>query len=174
MQAASLCHTAQNASARRFLRQLVLLSGQSLCHERGWIKYLAMRKGPVFRDSSSTNRTGENGLLCSEERYCPGFSLDGQTQPGFEESMRRMRCDQKQNVVASESQQDHRITSPPLSFPQASWGLDITNSQDFPAGSGLSTSINRCVSVIRDWQRGCNVKGQIVCIEFQLSKREKS
>jgi hypothetical protein len=32
---------------------------------------------PVFYDSSSTNRTGENGLLCSEERHCPGFSLEG-------------------------------------------------------------------------------------------------
>jgi hypothetical protein len=35
------------------------------------------RNMPVFRDSSSTNRTGENGLVCGEERYCPAFSLDG-------------------------------------------------------------------------------------------------
>jgi hypothetical protein len=42
------------------------------------------RKMPIFRDSSSANRTAQNGLLNSEGGRCPHFSLDGKYAVRFQ------------------------------------------------------------------------------------------
>src|ERR1700685_2976348 len=44
---------------------------------------------PVFSDFCATNRTGENGLLCSKWRRRPGFSPEG---------TRRMQCDHNAEI----------------------------------------------------------------------------
>src|ERR1039458_1551785 len=61
------------------------------------------RNMPVVRDSSSTNRTGENGLLCSEERHCPGFSLEGTCAVRFQEGHKAngMRSEAWDSCIAS-------------------------------------------------------------------------
>jgi hypothetical protein len=57
---------------------------------------------PIFRDSSSTNRTAENGLLGGEGDFVPAFLWRASSQSGFWEGIRRMQCDQKTGLVHSE------------------------------------------------------------------------
>ncbi|MGD0267976.1 MAG: hypothetical protein ABSB14_02845, partial [Candidatus Sulfotelmatobacter sp.] len=50
------------------------------------------RNMPVFRDSSSTNRTAEKELLSSEVGHCAGFSLDGSPAVRFRVGIREHKA----------------------------------------------------------------------------------
>ena len=53
------------------------------------------RKMPIFRDSSSANRTAEKGPLDSEGGISLAFLWMAHGQSGFEAGIRRMQCDHK-------------------------------------------------------------------------------
>src|SRR5580693_5730910 len=53
---------------------------------------------PVFSDFCATNRTGENGLLCSKWRRRPAFLRTAHAQSGFAEGTRRMQCDHNAEI----------------------------------------------------------------------------
>jgi hypothetical protein len=56
------------------------------------------RKMPIFRDSSSANRTAEKGPLDSEGGIFLAFLWKARAQSGFEEGIRRMQCDHKRAI----------------------------------------------------------------------------
>ena len=68
---------------------------------------------PIFCDSSQPNQTGENGLLGGEGRHCPGFLRKALGQSGFENSLRRMQCDQKPAILALQVDFDSKLAIAP-------------------------------------------------------------
>ena len=56
------------------------------------------RNMPAFRDSSSTNRTGENGPVGIDWRECPRFSPEARVAVRFPGCSRRMQCDHKPGI----------------------------------------------------------------------------
>jgi D-isomer specific 2-hydroxyacid dehydrogenase, NAD binding domain len=57
---------------------------------------------PAFRDYSHAKRTSENALLASSAVSALAFIRKAHTQCGFQEVLRRIQCDQKLGLRASE------------------------------------------------------------------------
>jgi hypothetical protein len=71
---------------------------------------------PVFRDSSSTNRTAENDYSAENGVVVPAFLRTPHAQSGFKEGIRRMECDQKPAIRASRVDFDNRNCFPISAF----------------------------------------------------------
>jgi hypothetical protein len=56
------------------------------------------RKMPIFRDSSSANRTAEKGPLDGDGGIFLAFLWRAHARSGFEEGIRRMQCDHKSAI----------------------------------------------------------------------------
>ena len=129
---------------------------------------------PIFRDSSSTNRTAENGLLGGEGDFVPAFLWRANSQSDFKQGIRRMQCDQKLRIrrerVDFRPKRENRFSA--LSGWQSSCPLPTPSTLGASCDLPPSSVLPRCIEIALYLVRNRLLFGTGKCDIFADCKHE--